>query len=301
MNLQEAKKLIECHPGQFYTYLLKRPNGIPFYVGKGNCKGFRIEAHVKEALRNKGVNKYKINVIRKIWEEGDQVEYEIVSFMNKEELAFDKEMELIAFYGRKDRKLGILTNMTDGGDGNCGGDGIKGQHHSEETKRKMSEAHKGKPAHNKGIPMAEEQRNKMSDALRGKKAWNKGVPMSEEMKKKISESLKGRKIWNKGLKGKQIAWNKGSKGAQVAWNKGQPCSEKKRTKISESLKKQYLLTDLRERISESHKYYTDEIKRRMSESHKGKKLSEETKGKMSIAQKERWGRIREIRLCHCSL
>ena len=37
-----------------------------------------------------------------------------------------------------------------------------GKHHSEESKRKMSLAKKGKPAHNKGVPMSEEQKKKLS-------------------------------------------------------------------------------------------------------------------------------------------
>lgn len=53
MELLAVKKLIKKHPGQFYTYILKRPNREPFYIGKGNCKGFRIEQHTW----NKGLTK----------------------------------------------------------------------------------------------------------------------------------------------------------------------------------------------------------------------------------------------------
>jgi hypothetical protein len=133
MNLQEAKRLINQHPDQFYTYLLKRPDGIPFYVGKGNCKGFRIGDHIKEALQNKGINRYKINVIRKIIESGGQVDYEIVSFVDDEKMAFDKEAELINLYGRA-KDGGVLTNLTDGGEGFCGGI------HSKESRKKISDA-----------------------------------------------------------------------------------------------------------------------------------------------------------------
>ena len=52
----------------------------------------------------------------------------------------------------------------------------KGMPPSEETRKKMSEAHKGLPVWNKGLP-----------------AWNKGVHHSEETKQKISTSRK-RKI-----------------------------------------------------------------------------------------------------------
>jgi len=135
MDLQQAKNLIKQYPGQFYTYILKRPDGRPFYVGKGNCKGFRIEAHGKEALSNKCANSYKRNVIRKIWEDGGQIDYEIALFTHDVEMAFDKEIELIHLYGRKDKKTGVLANMTDGGEDPPDHTGEK---HSEETKSKMS-------------------------------------------------------------------------------------------------------------------------------------------------------------------
>ena len=61
-------------------------------------------------------------------------------------------------------------------------------HHSEETKKKMSEAKKGHPAWNKGISHSEESKLKMSKALKGRLVWNKGISHSEETKKKISEA-----------------------------------------------------------------------------------------------------------------
>lgn len=60
----------------------------------------------------------------------------------------------------------------------------------EETKRKISEANRGK---NKGKHCTEEVKNKISEAL-------KGHPVSEETKKKISEAKKGRICNNKGTK-----------------------------------------------------------------------------------------------------
>ena len=86
-------------------------------------------------------------------------------------------------------------------------EGGRGGVPSEETRRKLSEANKGKPAHNKGVPMSEEQkkklseskknisdetRKKISEAKKGKPAPNKGKPMSEEQKKKLSEINKGK-------------------------------------------------------------------------------------------------------------
>lgn len=56
----------------------------------------------------------------------------------------------------------------------------KGKHHSEETKKRMSEANKGKK-------LSEETKKKISEAKKGRK-------FSEEHKRKISEALKGEKV-----------------------------------------------------------------------------------------------------------
>jgi hypothetical protein len=75
-------------------------------------------------------------------------------------------------------------------------EGIK---HSEEAKKKMSEAKKGKePA--KGWRLSAETRERMSKAKKGQPAPNKGVSHSEEAKKKMSEAKKGRPAHNRGKK-----------------------------------------------------------------------------------------------------
>ena len=58
-----------------------------------------------------------------------------------------------------------------------------GKHHSEETKKKMSEARKGRK-------LSEETKRKLSEALKGRKC-------SEETKRKMSEAKKGEKIGEK--------------------------------------------------------------------------------------------------------
>ena len=62
---------------------------------------------------------------------------------------------------------------------------FSGIQHSEETKKKMSEAHKGK--HH-----TEESRKKMSEAHKGKESWIKGKHLYEETRNKLSESHKGK-------------------------------------------------------------------------------------------------------------
>ncbi len=71
----------------------------------------------------------------------------------------------------------------------------KGRHHSEETKKKLSEARKGKPTWN-GKHHSEETKKKMAEA-------HKGKTFSEEHRKKMSEAKKekhwkvvnGKRVW----------------------------------------------------------------------------------------------------------
>jgi hypothetical protein len=62
---------------------------------------------------------------------------------------------------------------------------------SEETRRKMSEAHKGRSAWNEGIPHTEETKQKISDSLKGRPSPNKGNKYSAETIKKMKESRSG--------------------------------------------------------------------------------------------------------------
>lgn len=92
----------------FYVYILARPNGKPFYVGKG--KGNRVYEHEQEART--GHKCHKCNVIRKIWRKGGQVQRWIVLETTSEDEALAYEKEMIALHGRPN-----LTNHTDGGEG----------------------------------------------------------------------------------------------------------------------------------------------------------------------------------------
>lgn len=66
-------------------------------------------------------------------------------------------------------------NLTPGGDGQCGEDNpMFGKHHTEEAKRKMSEARKGKPK-------SEEFKKLMSEKMKNRK-------FSDETRKKMSEN-----------------------------------------------------------------------------------------------------------------
>jgi group I intron endonuclease len=83
------------------------------------------------------------------------------------------------------------------------GGGKAGTQHSEETRKKIRTALKGrafstnhkkrlKEAWKRRPPVSSETRQRMSEARKGRKAWNKGIPQTEDHKKKISDALKGR-------------------------------------------------------------------------------------------------------------
>ena len=156
----------------YYTYAYLREDKTPYYIGKGKGnrlykRGSRVFAPPKD--------KSRIIYLKQNLTEGE---------------AFKHEIYMIAVLGRIDLGTGILHNRTDGGEGIS--------NPSEETRRKMSETHKGKivsEESRKRIGEAnknpsEETRRKKSDANRGENNPNYGKTASEETRKKLSEALK---------------------------------------------------------------------------------------------------------------
>lgn len=97
---------------------------------------------------------------------------------------------------------------------------------SDETKRKMSESHKGQIPWNKGKTgiYSEETRQKISNAHKGNE-YHKGKLHSDETKQKMSEMKLGKEPWNKGIKtGPNPEHSKRMTG-RTAWNKGKKCPE----------------------------------------------------------------------------
>ena len=149
------------------------------------------------------------NAIQKYgWE---NVKHEILFENLTKEEAEQKEIELISLYKSNQREYGYNTEN--------GGNSIGKL--AEETKRKISEAKKGKPSWNKGVP-----------------SWNKGIPCREETKQKLSKANKGQKAWNKGIscteEQKQILRIKNG-GENNYWY-GKKLSSKHKQKISNSKK-----------------------------------------------------------------
>jgi len=124
-----------------------------------------------------------------------------------------------------------------------------GMKSSEEHKRKISEALKGRPNSKisealRGRQFSEEHKRSLSMALKGKPSNFKGKHHSEEAKRKIKIARKGKK------------------------------------QTEETIKKRVLMLRGKKR--------SEEQKRNISESKKGKKRSEETKKKIKETTKKTW-------------
>lgn len=128
---------------------------------------------------------FKSTIIKYGW---NMIKHEVLFSNLSEQKAKHLEIDLIRHY----KNLGISLNITDGGDGLAGctpwNKGIKvpyeksnrrkGCHLTEEHKRKLSIAHKGK--HIKGHKWTEKQREEYSKKF-------KGTHIPEERKKRITE------------------------------------------------------------------------------------------------------------------
>jgi len=119
--------------------------------------------------------------------------------------------------------------------------GMQGKHHSEKSKRKMSEAHKGffhpNTGFQKGHPKpknaysfkighrpTKETRKKLSEAAKGRR-------LTKETKQKISIAHKGKPAWNKGKKLGFIPKGAFKKGHQMNRGAENPAWKGGRTKV----------------------------------------------------------------------
>ena len=245
-------------------------------------------------------NAYFSSAIKKYgW---DNFKHEIIAEDLTASEAEEMERSLIQKYNTMNRKYGY--NLTSGGEvGKRYSEDAKrnislslrgekhpnyGKHHSEETKRKISEAQIGKE-------ISEETRKKLSEA-------NKGRTYSEEYKQRMSEICKGRVVSEETKERIREAL------------KDREFSEEHKNKISEAMKEVWQNEEYREsRSGENNPMYgcgeknpmfgkthTEEARRKISEAAKermsnpencpnyGKHLSDETKAKLSEAQLRYW-------------
>lgn len=105
---------LACEELKYYVYALVDPrDGKIFYVGKG--KGNRVFQHVKDAL-GKETESDKLDIIRKIIDEGKDVQYYILRHGLTESQAFEMESLMIDFltYDKFKKDVANITNIVAG-------------------------------------------------------------------------------------------------------------------------------------------------------------------------------------------
>ena len=180
-----------------------------FYIG------IELDSDKKKAIgkRSKVIsnrNKHWKNIVNKV---GYEIDILFLNLTNQE--AIEIEKYLIKYYGRRDLNTGNLVNLTDGGEGttnlvvsketrlknaaaaritknkkgkrnspeqilalakfNTGNKYCLGRKHSEESKRKISEAQKGRT-------LSEEWKNNISKSLKGREISEKNKQITIERK-----------------------------------------------------------------------------------------------------------------------
>lgn len=161
-----------------------------------------------------------------------------------------------------------------------------GKHHTEESKRKISESKKGIPTWNKGKKgVMPEPWNKGKKGLQI--AWNKGKTYEETYGKEEAIKLKEKVSISTKKAMKNVPYEK------LAYWKGKEMSKTTKEKSSKSHKgkKTHEWNESsRKKASESHeKLWKDpEYRRNQIKARKGKKQSEETKEKHRKASKKLW-------------
>lgn len=220
----------------FYVYLhKKKSDGSVFYVGKG-----------------RGNRAYDLKRRSRFWSSVEKIHgVDVCIFADgmSEDQAFNKEVELIKLYGRRQHG-GLLVNLTDGGDG------VSGKIWSDQERMIMAKRISGE----NNVSKRPDVRKKLSEKCIGEKnpmknpensakvaAKNKGKKASEETRRKMSEAHKGKVF-----------------------------SAETRERISKS------------KTGDKHplfgKTLSDEYKRKISESMIGRVASDETRAKISASR-----------------
>jgi len=148
------------------AYIHAKPDGTPFYVGKGDR--YRMGGmHGRNKRHTNTVKKHgRLNILKSFIE------------CSSEAIALDLEVGLIKTLRRNGYDL---ANMTDGGEG------VRGYKHDPEVVARTAEK-------NRGRVQSAEERKARSVALLGKKKGHR----SAEHNAKVGAAIKGRKWYNNG-------------------------------------------------------------------------------------------------------
>ena len=264
---------------KYYVYSHTRlDKNEVFYIGIGTINN--RDAYKRSKAKDKRNNiwnnitkktKYSIQILM------ESTDYDIIKA---------EEIRLIALYGKIKDKTGILSNISDGGEGNTG----------YKPTKEIIEAQRQRML---GRKASKETKEKISLAQRNKK-------VSKEVGLKISESKKGKKV-NKSDNRKKYLKHLSTGLVFPSILQAAKHFDIRSNMLGRDLisgrNKEFLLINKEEftntiKITNQNFYVkrkplTEETKRKLSEKNKGKIFSEESKLKMSNSQK---GKIRSEKI-----
>lgn len=149
-----------------------------------------------------------------------------------------------------------------------------------------------------GMKHTEEAKRKISDAVSGEKNPFSGRKHTEEAKQKISEGNKGKKLTEETKNKMREAHNKLETIEFLKnINTGKKLSEETKQKLRQIHTGKKHSEETKQKISEAHKgkVVSEEIRNKIGQANTGKKRSEETKRKMSEAGKNKPETIEHLR------
>ena len=247
----------------YYAYIHAKPDGTPFYVGKGRGK---------RATEFRRRSEYHMRLVAKHGAENILVGKVECS---SEAIAFDLERGLIKCLRRSGVKL---VNHTDGGEGWSGGV------HSDEARAKMKAKATGRvmpPEAVEKMRQALVGRSRSSDSVAKMIATNTGTKRSPEARAKMSAAAKVRGILQTTLDAAHAAQigrkaSKETRAKMSASRRGRVDSDETRAKKSAAAK-------ARPPKSEAHRAA-------IGAAFKGRVLTEEHRAKLSEASRATWAR-----------
>lgn len=150
-------------------YIFKNLKEKKCYIGQSSKLEIRKYQHLHPTKKSQ--DQFHID----LKEKPENFEYRVLEYCSIKDLS-DKEIEWFKKYKENGWTLYNKKRYKDGV--------ARGWHHSEKTKKKISESQKGEKNHQYGKCVSEETKKKMSES-------HKGIVVSEESRKKRSKSLKG--------------------------------------------------------------------------------------------------------------